>query len=802
MNVLMKKALLAAIASILLAGCDDVVFKPGETDIVVEQGSCPVVVFAAKELRDHLTGAFGSDVEIVASPRAGRRAIYLGDSGFSRKAGLDVSGLKRDAFVIKVTGDAVYIAGKDDPKVDPAEQVQKGATLGQIYERATLFGVYEFLERAVGCRFYFPGELGTVVPEIRALSVPRGEIAVTPVFRLRRVYSGGNDPAYYDGKWFDPDENGRQGKALNWLRQRFETETIPCCHGLNQFGYLHRFAKTKPEYFALLSNGTRSNDINMPHPGQLCLTSGIYEEVFRDALSYLRGEPASVRGVRNFAGKPGWGVNCARGKYIDVMCQDGMQRCHCSKCKSAYDRGPEFKGNWANTLVWSNTCALARRLTAAGVDARVTQMAYSPYGMVPDMEIPPNVDVMVAKTGPWSIVNPARMKKENEGIRAWAEKLRHPVWIWTYPGKYPGQSFPDIPQMTPKAVGEYYKSVRPWIFGTFMESESDRFLYNYLNYYVLSRVCWDAEVDIEEVLDEHYRLMFGPAADEMKFFYEKLEHKWLNDVVGNTVMTVLGPTVVKPSQTKLWGEVYSTSVIDGYRRLFDRATAKVPAGSLYAKRLSLIRREFLEPLAAGAEKFAAHATKVATLRWKVSDRPENALVVSRQWIPGSGKASGETVLTRVLMEDGPDSLKITVDCDEPRMNDVVAVKRARDDKEAWKDNGVEIFLNPSDDRMTYFHFMVNSSGCLTDSKCVKAGTGYAKADYEWNTTGRLDVARSAGGWSLTLTLPKADFGVFKKSFRAEFLRSRAVTGASTSYFKWSPYSRAPDEIENMGTLEF
>ena len=33
-----------------------------------------------------------------------------------------------------------------------------------FHEHATLFGVYEFLERFADCRFYFPGELGPSGP--------------------------------------------------------------------------------------------------------------------------------------------------------------------------------------------------------------------------------------------------------------------------------------------------------------------------------------------------------------------------------------------------------------------------------------------------------------------------------------------------------------------------------------------------------------------------------------------------------------------------------------------------------------
>ena len=58
-------------------------------------------------------------------------------------------------------------------------------------------------------------------------------------------------------------------------------------------------------------------------------------------------------------------------------------------------------------------------------------MAYFPYRHVPRMEIPANVDVMVAEHGPWSVLYPEKMKLQIDEIKSWAEKLGRPVWIWT-----------------------------------------------------------------------------------------------------------------------------------------------------------------------------------------------------------------------------------------------------------------------------------------------------------------------------------------------------------------------------------
>ena len=162
--------------------------------------------------------------------------------------------MKRDAFAIVAEKNRVLIAGRDDPKEDTHKAIYSKHTgvWAQLHEHATLFGVYEFLERYAGVRMYFPGELGTIVPQTARIVVPEGRIDVAPAF-LERNYS-----AYSDGTWYDGAERDMPllpARKLNYTRNRMQTLYIPCCHGSNGFRIQERFSKEHPEYMALFKKG-------------------------------------------------------------------------------------------------------------------------------------------------------------------------------------------------------------------------------------------------------------------------------------------------------------------------------------------------------------------------------------------------------------------------------------------------------------------------------------------------------------------------------------------------------------------
>ena len=86
-------------------------------------------------------------------------------------------------------------------------------------------------------------------------------------------------------------------------------------------------------------------------------------------------------------------------------------------------------------------------------------------------------------------------------------------------------------------------------------SRTDRIIYNYLNHYVFAKLMWNMDTDVDALLEEHYRLMFGAAAGEIKAYFEALEDRWMHGMTGYEAAapTNLGPgTYNMPPKDVQW----------------------------------------------------------------------------------------------------------------------------------------------------------------------------------------------------------------------------------------------------------
>jgi len=619
------KALACSLFASVALASGGVTLTAGKTEVVVAPKSRPAVAFAADELTNGLARTLGGEIPVVKEPSGGDIvSIVLGDCDLSRAEGIDVSRLERDAFVVRATSNRVFIAGGDDPRYDLRRHIREKVGYGTLLynERATLFGVYDFLERHAGMRFYLPDdELGVVVRPVKSIAVPEVERTVVPSFLIREPYMGG------DGEWYNAKEerDNALSKSREWLRLRLSTFSIPCCHGSQCFRFIQRFGKDHPEYLAMKKDGTRWDNPSVFAANQLCWSNpGLQEELYQDIKAYLTGKPPSSRGLSS------WGQAC-RGKYVDIMPDDSFQDCHCERCQSSYVRTPGER-HYATELIWGVTAKIAQRLIDEGIDGNVSQMAYPPYRRVPDFNLPTNVQVMVAEWGPWSMINAEKTANEEAEIRAWKEKLGHKVWIWTYPSKYARTAISGVPSMAPHAWGRYFKRMAPYIFGTFAECECDKAIYNHLNYYVFSRVAWDASTNVKAVVDEYHELMFGAGAGDMAEFNRLLERKWLKEVTGRIEDTSVGPVAKPPSSYQLWHDVYSREVREELRGYLRSAASKVARGSLEHRRIALMKREFLDPIVEEAEKFEKETNVAAGLALRARE-PNCSIVppIGREW---------------------------------------------------------------------------------------------------------------------------------------------------------------------------
>ena len=750
---------------------------------IVKSTDKPVVDYAAKEMQTLLTRAMGRKPAIVTKCTPGIFSIVLGDGTAARKAGLDVSKLPDEGFFIKRCGGRLFIAGRDSDDRSPA---QPGFNV--FYQRGTLTGVYDFLERFAGIRFYFPGPCGTIVPVRKALPLPETiEITEGPDMFFRRFSLAGNPSEHYYGRY---DIQTLRRTQLPRLRE--PESRYPFTHALNGLDLMNRFGKSHPEYFALRENGKRDNNPKMKLPGQLCFSSGVREVIIQDAIAYFSGKDAKTRGLKR------WAPQTARGGIFGIMPQDGMFWCRCEKCRKIWDGKGAITDKKARRAIsgfmfrfFSEVC---RRLDEGGLKHKAATMAYMPYDIPPDFPLPKELLIQVAVTG---LGGTGKGDKEDTAqLKAWYERTGNKVSAWTYAmGKHGPKVIPGVPAMMPRHAANFLKTNEKYLSGVYFQSDTDHFIFNYLNYYVVMKMMWDNSLDVEKLLTEHFKLMFGKGAPFMEEFYADLEKNWTEKVLCNTVNTALGPVTKVPSTREIWEDIYSPAKLKHYNVLFDRALAAAEGDAEAVMRLKFIRKELLGPIE------------------KVSERHQRLQQGMDFWVvhvPGNlwlRSFAGDTndVNTKVSLRKEGDNLIIKAKCDEPRMKEIAAVCTKRDDPSVARDSDFEILLNPSGDRKNYFQFTVNANGALTDSAWQVNG----KPDFGWNSGASAQAGKSENHWWAEITIPLKALGQMNpEGFPANFARNRVLTTErlKNPYSMWSLFAGTRrggfHAIDSWGKISF
>lgn len=765
--------------------------------IVLPPRSSQTAAFAAKEIAAILGEVLSAKIEIVPAPKAQGTAISVGDNQYSRKLGIDVAKLDRDGFIIRSKGNLIAIAGRDGSG-DPARA-------GSYYfEHATLYGAYDFLERFAGVRFYFPGRIGTVIPKAKSIRLGRIDLSDRPDHFQRRTLE-------LPGKWYDGKTEKQ--RLIQEYRRRIQTFYVPCCHSLEQSGYYRRFAKTHPEYFAVDPQG-KIYPANHWSVGSGCyLNPGFREQIFLDGCSYLKGESPAVRGMLGGSDRnplPGfrWSTVVGQPGFFSVMPGDHHRRCCCAKCKAFLDKYGESE------YVWDLVASTAERLREAGFkDARVTGMAYARYNTPPKRELPSNLEVMVACTGPW-VENLPQLRDANDArVRAWTRKLGRKVWLWNYPSKNSALcelAHYGIPQMAPHAVGNYYKRMAPYTFGAFYEGETELWLFNYLNVYMFYRIAWDNNSDVNALIAEHHKVMFGAAAPEMTRFYEGLEECWIKGMCGKVQETELGPFVVPPANFEVWEKIYSPAKLKAWNALFDAAEKKVSGITL--ERVQFIRAKFLKELENSSARYFREKSLLA--EWICDVAPASKITADgvlneSAWSNYSSvcllpsNADCCEVKTQVFSCCDRDNLCFAFKCEEPRMKDIVARQTKHDAPDLWTDSEIEVMLYP-EKGSRYYQILVNTNGVIGDNEWTIFG-GSSQCNAKWESGAKAGVKKTDSGFIIEVAIPKSSIpGFDAASLKANFCRHRALNGAKvrSPYYSWSPNRSGFHDFSNYGKLRF
>ena len=766
-------------------------------EIVTPYPGTRVAQFAAKEAAELLSKACGVSIKPIPKPSGKVPAIIIGDPAAAVQAGIDLKKLDRDGFRIKTAGKNIILIGRDDPAKNPSSMYNRG----DGGERASLFATYDFLERFAGIRFYYPGELGTYIPKLKEWQIPEIDIYDRPDLVQRSHYASWGPAAR-------PAELGKPfNNQLFCLRMRVQSWTWPCCHGLEKLGLSVRFAKTHPEYFARNASGKTVQELGKGE--HVCFSSPVREEIYKDAYAFLSGRPASERNIHPYGRNRkivAWhNQQDPKVPVFDITPDDGYFPCRCERCSKLFTppagRNDDADRSLSNYM-WRYYAQGAEKVKDLGY---IAAWIYWPTLWQPDFELPKNILFVMCPRGPWSCGNETFFQKELERVRRWGKFTESRMRLWNYMIKYPHGIFRGIPSGAPRAVARYYKAVAPYICGVFSESGMERFMFQHLNLYVYYKVLWNTSLDVEALLDEYYRNMYGPAAPHMAAFDRLIEKLWLG-MVGTSVKTPTGPKAVIPSDLEIWKNRYSDKRMAELESHLKAALKAVPADSIEAKRIRFFMREVWQPLSDAKKKFVAGQETHKSWKLLASEAAPAPVIdgnlndaawrkAKPYYLPRLGGKGLCEVLTSVKMLYDDKNIYFGIECEEPDTADMVIEKYPRDDDKRWDNSTAEIFLNPDGTRMNYYQLMIDAGGGLTDYRWDRGA-----ADIKWNSGADVKCVITPGKkWTVEVRLPRSSMKGSEKIMPVNFMRHRVRANKPGEIYLWNPFMARNKETDKWGT---
>jgi len=457
----------------------------GKARAVVVVGDAPTSAekAAAGELAAYLqkvTGAAFATVAEAEAPKAGA-AIYVGDTDFARRQGIDPAKLGPEEWVIRTVGDALILTGGRP--------------------RGTLYAVYRFLEDVVGVHWWNPFEES--VPRRATLAVPKLDRKGEPRFRYRDIYTL---YASDHGRFAARNRLNRQGDADIAPEYGGEMGYGPPYHVHTFYMYVPpaRFFKQHPEWFSLIG-GKRKAD-----RAQLCLTNA---ELRKFVVARLRAyiEQARADAARKGLPPP---------RVFDISQNDWGGMCQCDRCQAI----AKAQGSEAGPLLdFLNHVADAIRPDYP--DVSIDTLAYQMTQRAPK-SIRPRDNLIIRLCDTTSNFTRPITHPENKPFRdhllSWARIAKN-LRVWDYAvtyGPYYGLPLPTV--HTYAADYRFYAEHN--VEGVFTEHEYPILAdLRDLKVWMMMKLLEDPYRDYDALLRTFANGFYGAAGDHVLRYLAKLE---------------------------------------------------------------------------------------------------------------------------------------------------------------------------------------------------------------------------------------------------------------------------------------
>jgi hypothetical protein len=298
-------------------------------------------------------------------------------------------------------------------------------------------------------------------------------------------------------------------------------------------------------------------------------------------------------------------------------------------------------------------------------------------------------------------------------------------------------------------------------------------------------------MDREKMMDEYYRLFFGPAKTEMKEFYEFAEKVWTRQE--------------SRSITQTTGFLKEKDV-DRFFDLLTKARAKAGKDTVYDKRIARIESE-MQPLKKlfpnlmrTGPSFRAYPTPTKfTFDGDLSKYVYGKAVLRDNWT-GEIPQKNSTVAILAMTPD-KSALIIGVICYESNMGKLKADCKLSDKFEIFNDDVVEVYINTPE--KSYFKIVVNPNGAIWDESTDVSIIERDTLPILWNPGIKAIVKKYDDRWTAEIMIPTKDFGKIgpTKDFPWGIQVGRTrFTGGRTESWSISPTGGAYAVLNRWGDL--
>lgn len=471
--------------------------------VVVPDAPNAVVRYAADELVHHVARAAGATLKIrtesEAATIAGAR-ICLGDTRAGRAAGLATDGLAPETSVLQLDEAAgvLFLAGRDGG----GDPLDRDTTAG------TLFAVYEWLERDLGVRWLWPGELGTHVPKARTVSARPVRETIAPRFFQRHVRPGLGYTSDHPALGFTAKATAAYAREQTIFLRRCRmgrSERLSYGHAFTD--WWERYGREHPEWFQLVQ-GKRGPS----KPGarySMCVSNpGLHREIV--AQWKARGAP----------------------RFLNVVENDILGQCECEPCR-AWDGPPPadaMKFYPPNSKVFGSRFVsdryarfeLAVRALAAreNPDVTVVGYVYFNYFQAPTsgVALGPEVLLGYCPSSGWYPRADDEHAWYQQQWKGWRDTGARLFMRTNY--FLDGYSMPFL--FAHQFADDFQHAARNGMVATDFDSLTGQWSTQGPDLYLLLRLHTRPDARADDLLAEYYAA-FGPAASEVKAYFDEWE---------------------------------------------------------------------------------------------------------------------------------------------------------------------------------------------------------------------------------------------------------------------------------------